>query len=43
MISKIYLLRDISKIIQRDKKKSKKIIHCHGVFDLLHVVHIKHL
>mgnify|MGYP006073102165 FL=1 len=43
MINKIYLLRDISKIIQRDKKKSKKIIHCHGVFDLLHVGHIKHL
>ena len=25
------------------RKKSKKIVHCHGVFDLLHVGHIKHL
>ena len=40
---KIYSLKSLSKIIQDLKKKSKKIVHCHGVFDLLHVGHIKHL
>ena len=24
------------------KSEGKKIIHCHGVFDLMHVGHIKH-
>ena len=43
MKNKIYTLKSLSKIIQREKKKSKKIVHCHGVFDLLHVGHIKHL
>ncbi len=23
-------------------RKGKKIVHCHGVFDLLHIGHIKH-
>ena len=43
MKNKIYTLKSLSKIIQRERKKSKKIVHCHGVFDLLHVGHIKHL
>jgi len=43
MKNKIYTLKNLSKIIQREKKKSKTIVHCHGVFDLLHVGHIKHL
>ncbi len=40
---KIHTLKSLSKIIIDLKKKSKKIVHCHGVFDLLHVGHIKHL
>ena len=24
------------------KSEGKKIVHCHGVFDLLHIGHIKH-
>ena len=40
---KICTLKSLSKIIQDLKKKSKIIVHCHGVFDLLHVGHIKHL
>ena len=43
MKNKIYSLKNLSQIIQRDKKKSKTIVHCHGVFDLLHIGHIKHL
>ena len=40
---KIYTLKSLTKVIQGLKKKSKKIVLCHGVFDLLHVGHIKHL
>ena len=43
MKNKIYNLTDLKKIIQKERKKNKNIVHCHGVFDLLHVGHIKHL
>ena len=43
MKNKIYSIKSLARIIQREKKKSKTIVHCHGVFDLLHVGHIKHL
>ena len=43
MKNKIYLLKNLQKKIQIEKKKGKKIILCHGVFDLLHIGHIKHL
>ena len=43
MKNKIYTLKQLSKIIERDKKGKKNIILCHGVFDLLHIGHIKHL
>mgnify|MGYP001408793413 CR=1 FL=1 len=43
MKNKIYTLKSLTKIIQKEKKKSKIIVLCHGVFDLLHVGHIKHL
>ncbi len=43
MKNKIYSLKNLSKIIQKEKKKFRKIVHCHGVFDLLHIGHIKHL
>ena len=37
---KIFTLLDLS---QKLRKNKKKIVLCHGVFDLLHVGHIKHL
>jgi len=43
MQSKILNLQSLSKYLKKDKKKIKTIVHCHGVFDLLHVGHIKHL
>ena len=42
MNKKIVNLDQISKVIDLNKSKGKKIIHCHGVFDLLHIGHIKH-
>jgi len=32
----------LKKIVQYEKKKGKRIVLCHGTFDLLHIGHIKH-
>ena len=39
---KIKRLSDLSKITARLKKSGKIIIHCHGVFDLIHPGHIRY-
>ncbi len=43
MKQKIYSLTNLSKIIEIERSKLKKIVLCHGVYDLLHIGHIKHL
>jgi len=40
---KIKRLEDLAPIIAGFKKQNKKIAHCHGVFDLIHPGHIRHL
>ena len=42
MKEKIKKLEELTKIIADLKHNGKKIVHCHGVFDLLHIGHIKH-
>ena len=42
MKQKIFLLNDLKNRINKEKLKGKKVILCHGVFDLLHIGHIKH-
>jgi bifunctional ADP-heptose synthase (sugar kinase/adenylyltransferase) len=39
---KIVSLKNLSKILINLKKNKKKIVLCHGVFDILHIGHIKH-
>ena len=39
---KIVSINRISKLTKELKKKNKKIVLCHGVFDLLHLGHLKH-
>ena len=39
---KIYDMRSLNKICIELKKKEKKIILCHGTFDLLHAGHFRH-
>ncbi len=43
MFKKILDLKTLQKKIETLKKKKKTIVQCHGVFDLLHIGHIKHL
>ena len=42
MKNKIINIYNLSKKIESFKKKGKKVILCHGVFDLLHLGHVKH-
>jgi len=42
-MKKVYPLNDLKKIIQAEKSKGKKVIFANGVFDILHVGHIRYL
>ena len=42
MKNNIFKLETLKKKINLLKKQKKKIILCHGVFDVLHIGHIKH-
>lgn len=42
MVNKIQSSQSILKLLVKERLKKKKIVLCHGVFDLLHVGHIKH-
>ena len=35
-------LEDLARELELLREENKKIVHCHGVFDLLHVGHIRH-
>ena len=41
--NKIKKLEDLVQALAALRAGGKKIVHCHGVFDLLHIGHIKHL
>ena len=40
--SKIREIEDLAGVLRSLRDVGKKIVHCHGVFDLLHVGHIRH-
>ena len=42
MKKKIIDFSNVEKILKPIKRKGKKIVHCHGVFDLLHIGHLRH-
>jgi len=42
MKEKIINLKELSEIFSELRSEGKKIVHCHGVFDLMHIGHIKH-
>ena len=39
---KILPLKEIAKRIEEIKSKGKKVVQCHGVFDIVHLGHIRH-
>lgn len=42
-MSKILPISEAKKVSSELRASGKKVVHCHGVFDLLHVGHFKHL
>jgi rfaE bifunctional protein nucleotidyltransferase chain/domain len=43
MSEKISTLSELSDIVSKLKKSGKKVVLCHGTFDLVHTGHIRHL
>jgi len=41
-VKKIVSIEVLGKIVSKQKAKGKKVVLCHGVFDLLHLGHINH-
>ena len=39
---KILSTDKIQQIIKKEKLKNKKIVMCHGAFDIMHVGHLNH-
>lgn len=39
---KIKDIEDLADVLGASRAEGKKIVHCHGVFDLLHIGHIRH-
>jgi len=40
--AKVYNLEDLAALLAPLRAAGKRIVHCHGVFDLLHVGHVRH-
>jgi len=40
--NKIKSISDLVEIVSKLKAEGKKVVHCHGVFDLLHIGHIRY-
>ena len=41
--NKIQPIRELSRVLAREKNRGKTVVLCHGVFDLVHLGHIRHL
>lgn len=39
---RIVSLEELAAILKRKREDQQRIVHCHGVFDLLHVGHLRH-
>ncbi|MBX9580786.1 MAG: adenylyltransferase/cytidyltransferase family protein [Gemmataceae bacterium] len=39
---KIHTLDELVPILDRHRADGRRIVHCHGVFDLLHIGHVRH-
>ena len=42
MKTKILSLNKLSSILKKKRNLGLKIVHCHGVFDLVHYGHVAH-
>jgi len=40
--AKVHTLAELVAILDRHRAAGRRIVHCHGVFDLLHIGHVRH-
>src|SRR5437016_11448770 len=40
--AKHHTLEELVPILERHRASGKRVVHCHGVFDLLHIGHVRH-
>ena len=40
---KIVDVEELSRVLEPLRVRGRRVVHCHGVFDLLHIGHIRHL
>jgi rfaE bifunctional protein nucleotidyltransferase chain/domain len=40
--AKVHSLAELVPILDRHRIQGRRIVHCHGVFDLLHIGHVRH-
>ena len=40
--NKIRGIEELARVLESVRGEGNKVIHCHGVFDLLHIGHIRH-
>lgn len=40
--AKIHSLEELVPVLERHRADGRRIVHCHGVFDLLHIGHVRH-
>jgi rfaE bifunctional protein nucleotidyltransferase chain/domain len=40
--AKVHTLEELIPLLERHRADGRRIVHCHGVFDLLHVGHVRH-
>jgi rfaE bifunctional protein nucleotidyltransferase chain/domain len=39
---KIYGLDELAGVVERARAGGRRVVHCHGVFDVLHIGHVRH-
>lgn len=42
-MTKVHSLNELGELLRPHKERGEVIVHCHGVFDLLHIGHIRYL
>jgi len=42
-MGQVVSMEELAELARDAKSKGKRVVHCHGVFDLLHIGHIRHL
>ena len=40
--NKVWSLGDLAHELESRRKEGRRVVHCHGVFDLLHIGHVRH-